>query len=102
MRLSGQLTNEQLWSLVVEKLVKLDVQVSTLQHQMIHLHAELTGREEEDVAREVQQLTDHFVAKLGADLAALHDLMPADLDLTGLVGKRTGDDETDGDGDEEE
>ena len=97
MRLSGQLTTEQLWSLVVEKLVKLDVQVSTLQHQMIHLHAELTGRDEEDVAQEVQQLTDHFVAKLGADLAALHDLMPADLDLTGLVGKQPedeGDDET--------
>ena len=94
MRLSGTLSNEQLWSLVVEKLVKLDVQVSTLQHHLIHLHAELTEREEKDVAREVQQLTDHFVAKLGADLASLHDLTPADLDLGGLLGHP-------GDGEEE-
>ena len=88
MRLSGNLSNEQLWSLVVEKLVKLDVQVSTLQFHLIQLHAALLHREEEDVAQEIQQLTDHFVAKLGADLAALHDLTPADLDLSGLLGKR--------------
>jgi hypothetical protein len=93
MRLSGNLSNEQLWSLVVEKLVKLDVQVSTLQHHLIHLHAELTHREEGDVAQEVQQLTDHFVAKLGADLAALHDLTPADLDLGDLLGRAGGDEE---------
>ena len=101
MRLSGSLSNEQLWSLVVEKLVKLDVQVSTLQFHLIQLHAELTDRAEEDVAQEVQHLTDHFVAKLGADLAALHDLTPADLDLSGLIGKRPPDEGDEGDDEEE-
>ena len=79
MKQSAQLNQSQLYSLILNRLLAIEVSVTTLRVEMAHFKAEATDSDVDEVFDQFNETADRILEGLQADLASDYGMMPEGL-----------------------